>query len=129
MEKNIFKSIYPHIIAIAVFVVISFTYFSPLLEGKKIQQSDMMHYYGMSKEINDFREATGEEALWTNQLFGGMPAYLISVKYNSNILRYVNIALNLGMSRPANYLFLTLLGFYILLMVFRVNPWLAVLFD
>ena len=126
MEKNIFKSIYPHIIAIAVFVVISFTYFSPLLEGKKIQQSDMMHYYGMSKEINDFREATGEEALWTNQLFGGMPAYLISVKYNSNILRYVNIALNLGMSKPANYLFLTLLGFYILLMVFRVNPWLAV---
>ena len=75
-----FTKIKPHAIVILLFALISFAYFSPLLEGKRIDGHDIKTWIGMSKEISDFRENTGEEALWTNSLFSGMPAYQISVK-------------------------------------------------
>ena len=85
----VMKKIYVHLIAILIFFVIPVIYFLPMIQGKKIQQSDMMQFQGMSKEIIDFREETGEEALWTNSMFGGMPASLISMKQPNNILKYV----------------------------------------
>ncbi|MFH2094975.1 MAG: YfhO family protein [Bacteroidota bacterium] len=122
-----FKSdILPHLVAVVLFLAISFAYFSPVFDGKEIKQSDVMNYYGMSKEITDFRDQTGEEALWTNSMFGGMPAYLISVRYNSNLLSHLHALLNLFHTRPVNYLFVLLLGFYIALLLFRVNPWLSI---
>lgn len=119
------KTLLPHIIAIVAFLGITLAYFPPILEGKKISQHDMMQYYGMSKEIVDFREKTGEEALWTNRMFGGMPAYLITVKYSSNLINHINAFIQFKLEKPANYLFLSLIGFYILLLLFGVNPWLA----
>ncbi|MDZ7741839.1 MAG: hypothetical protein U5Q03_08850 [Bacteroidota bacterium] len=83
-------------------------------------------YKGMSKEIVDYREKTGEEALWTNSMFGGMPAYQISVKYKANLFSYIDDVLMLGLPRPAGYVFLYFLGFFILLLVLRVNPWLSI---
>ena len=64
-----FAKIKPHAIVIFLFTLISFAYFSPLLEGKRIDGHDIKTWIGMSKEISDFRENTGEEALWTNSLF------------------------------------------------------------
>ena len=116
----------PHLVAIVVFLSITFAYFSPLLDGKRVSQSDMNQYLGMSKEITDFKEKTGEQTLWTNSMFGGMPAYLISVEYSANLVRYANLIMNLGLEKPANYLFISLIGFYILLLIFGVNPWLAI---
>ena len=75
-----FNNAKPHIFVLLIFIAISFIYFSPVLEGKKLDQHDIKTYKGMSKEIKDFRENTGEEALWTNSMFSGMPAYQISVK-------------------------------------------------
>ena len=80
----------------------------------------------MSKEVVDFREATGEEALWTNSMFSGMPAYQISTQYKANLIQYIDKALMLGLPRPANMLFLYLLGFYILLLSLKVDYRLAV---
>jgi hypothetical protein len=126
MKKFNFKQLLPYLVAIVLFIAIALVYFSPLLEGKRILQSDIVQFQGMSKEIVDFREKTGQEALWTNSMFGGMPAYQISVKYTSNLLRYLDSFLTLGLPHPANYLFLYFLGFFILLLVLRVNPWLAI---
>lgn len=126
MKEFKFKTLVPHLVAIIVFLAISFAYFSPILEGKKISQHDMMQYYGMSKEITDFKDKTGEQTLWTNSMFGGMPAYLITVEYTANLVRYANYIMNLGLEKPANYLFISLIGFYILLLIFGVNPWLAI---
>jgi len=84
-------------------------------------------FKGMSKEIADFRESTGEEALWTNSMFGGMPAWQISVQYNSNLMKYVDKVVTLGLPYPANYVFLYFLGFFILLLVLRINPWVSML--
>ena len=109
-----------HIFVILLFVGISCAYFSPVMQGKKLETQDIKHWKATSKEVVDFRDATGEEALWTNSMFSGMPAYLVSVKYKGNLIKYVAKTLSLGIPRPANLLFLYLLGFYILLFVFRL---------
>ena len=116
-----FSQIKPHVIIILLFVLVSFAYFTPLLEGKRIDGHDVKTWIGMSKEISDFRESTGEEALWTNSLFSGMPAYQISVKYSSNLVRYIDKIISLGFPRPANLLFLYLLGFYLLLISLNID--------
>jgi len=116
-----FKKFSPHLIVILLFVGISFTYFSPVLQGKLLNMADITHHKGMSKEVNDFREATGEEALWTNSMFSGMPAYQISTKSNGNLIQYVAKIISLGIPRPANMLFLYLLGFYLLLLSLKVD--------
>ncbi|MBK6963066.1 MAG: YfhO family protein [Bacteroidales bacterium] len=125
--KNInFRHFIPHITAIAVFLIITMGYFSPLLEGKKLKQSDITQWKGMSKEITDYRAETGKEALWTNSMFGGMPAYQISVEYKANLMRYFDKLFKLGLPHPAGLVFLYFIGFFILLAVMKVDPWLAI---
>jgi len=125
MKKDFLKKAAPYLVAIVVFLAITLTYFSPLLEGKKLQQHDIAMWKGMSKEISDFRDSTGEEALWTNSMFGGMPAWQISVQYKANLMRYVDKIITLGLPSPANLVFLYFVGFFILLLVLRVNPWVS----
>jgi hypothetical protein len=125
--KNIsYRQFIPHITAIVVFLIITMGYFSPLLEGKKLKQSDITHWKGMSKEITDYRAKTGDEALWTNSMFGGMPAYQISVEYKANLMRYIDKLFMLGLPHPAGLVFLYFIGFFILLAVMKVDPWLAI---
>ncbi|MFH1121128.1 MAG: YfhO family protein [Bacteroidota bacterium] len=124
--KNInFRQFIPHFAVLAISLVIILGYFSPLLEGKKLRQGDITNWKGMSKEITDYRAKTGEEALWTNSMFGGMPAYQISVEYNANLIRFVDDIFKLGLPHPAGLVFLYFLGFFILLMVLKVDPWLS----
>jgi hypothetical protein len=125
--KNIdFKRLLPYFAAILIFLVVTMVYFSPLLEGKKLLQSDIVHFKGMSKEIVDFREKTGQDPLWTNSMFGGMPAYQISVNYTSNLLGYLDKVITLGLPHPANLVFMYFLGFFILLLAMGANPWLSI---
>ena len=125
--KNIdLKQFFPHITALVIFLLIAVIYMNPVLSGKQVQQGDIANYKGMSKEIRDFRNETGEEPLWTNSMFGGMPAYQISMKYPSNWIDDVDEFLRLGLPRPADYLWLNMLGFFILLLAMRVNPWLSI---
>ena len=125
MARFDYKKTLPYIAIIAIFAAITLVYFSPLLAGKKLVQPDIAHFKGMAKEIQDYRTQTGEEALWTNSMFGGMPAYQISVIYKGNILRYVDQAMQLYLPQPAGMFFLYLIGFFILLMVLKVDKWLA----
>jgi hypothetical protein len=127
MKKISLKAFYPHLVAILIFVALTMAYFSPLLQGKTLKQHDILQYRGMSKEISDFRKATGQEPLWTNSMFGGMPAYLISVVYKGNLFRHVDRVVVLDLPVPARYFFLYMLGFYFLLTVaYKMRPWLAV---
>ncbi|MCX6266201.1 MAG: hypothetical protein NTW16_02430 [Bacteroidetes bacterium] len=125
--KNIeFKKFLPYLAAIVIFLVVTLAYFSPLLEGKKILQSDIVNFKGMSKEIADFRAKTGVNTLWTNSMFGGMPAYQIAASYTSNLIGHLDKVLTLGLPHPANLVFLYFLGFFILLLVMGVDPWLSI---
>jgi len=125
MDKINFKKFVPYVVALLAFVIISIIYFSPALEGKKLKQGDIDRFKGMSKEITDHRMTTGEQTLWTNNMFSGMPAYFISVQFDGNLFKKVNKALQLGLPHPANQLFVYFLGFFILLLVLRINPWIA----
>ena len=111
-----FKKLTPHLLVIASFALLSLLYFLPVLEGKVIEQHDIAQWEGMSKEIQDFREQYGTEPLWTRSMFGGMPAYQISVLYPANLVKYVNDMLFIGLPVPVGYIFLALLGFYLLLL-------------
>jgi hypothetical protein len=115
------KKFIPHLIALLLFIIISFVYFSPVLEGRVLDQHDIKTFKGMSKEIKDFRVSSDEEALWTNSMFSGMPAYQISIKLKKNLIKYVDKLITLGLPRPINLLFLYLLGFYILLLTLKVD--------
>jgi len=125
--KNInFKNAWPYLVAVVIFLAITMAFLAPLIEGKTMLQSDIIHWKGAAKEIVDFRDKTGQEPLWTNSMFGGMPAYQISTKYTSNFLGFLDTVFTLGLPHPANMLFLYFIGFFILLLVLRLNPWLAV---
>ena len=115
----------PHLMAILIFLTISLVYFYPILEGKVMHTNDGTVAQNAAKEISDFRAKYGEEPLWTNSMFSGMPAYLISTLYKGNIMRPINSALNF-LKHPASYIFLTMLGFYVLLLMFNTDPRLAV---
>lgn len=120
------KKCLPHILVAVGFIIISLAYFNPVLKGKKIFQSDIMHYIGMSKQQNDFRAETGEETYWTNSAFGGMPTYQLGAKYPHNYIKQLDLTLRF-LPRPADYLFLYFFGFYVLLLVMKVDFKLAAL--
>ena len=126
MKKINFKAILPYGVAIVAFMMITIIYLSPLLEGKRIWQSDIAQHLGASKEIAGFRAKTGQEPLWTNSMFGGMPAYQVSTVYKGNYIGYLDSLLTLGLPHPANLLFLYMIGYFILLLVMRVDPWLSI---
>ena len=114
------KQVFPHILIILGFIVVSLAYFNPVLSGKAIFQSDIMHYIGMSKQQTDFRNDTDEETYWTNSAFGGMPTYQLGAKYPHNYIKKLDLVLRF-LPRPADYLFLYFIGFYILLLVLKVD--------
>jgi hypothetical protein len=108
------KPLLPHFAVMLAFIGLSLIYLQPLLEGKELMQSDIIQFKGMSKEIVDFREVSGEEPLWTGSMFSGMPAYQISVLYPNNWSKTIINWFNIGLPRPANYLFLLMAGSYFL---------------
>lgn len=118
--KNI-KAFYPHLLVVVGFILVSLFYFYPVLKGEKIFQSDIVQYTGMAKEQIDFRKETGEEPYWANSAFGGMPTYQLGAKYPNDVIGMLDDALRF-LPRPADYLFLYFLGFYVLLMVLKVDP-------
>ena len=127
MKDNILKNkqFLGIIFAIIAFAAITLIYFSPILEGKRIKQHDIEMYKGMSHEINQFREETGEQSLWTNSMFGGMPAWNIGVQQNSNLMTYVQKIIGLGFPSPIMSVFISMLGFFILLLVLDCKIWIS----
>jgi len=119
MEK--LKKFIPHILAFLGFVVVALIYFYPVLQGKEIYQSDIVQYIGMAKEQNDFRQAENTEPYWTNSAFGGMPTYQLGAKYPHNYVKSLDSVLRF-LPRPADYLFLYFIGFYVLLLALRIKP-------
>ncbi len=119
------KRFWPYFLAIGIFLIMSLVYVSPVLEGKHLLQPDIINWQGMAKEINDFRQDTGEEALWTNSMFGGMPAFQISVIWANNIADFFHDVMTLWLPRPADMIFLYFIGFFIFLLMLKVNPWIA----
>jgi hypothetical protein len=121
------RDVLPHLIAILIFLALTAVYFAPVLfEGKAMAQHDILQFKGGAKEIQDYREATGEETLWTNSMFSGMPSYLINTRYPGDFSGYIHTILTFNLPAMAGNIFITLLCAYILLVTLRLNTWLSV---
>jgi len=120
--KQFFEKNWPHFAVLGAFLVIMFVYFSPEYDGYHLKQHDIEQYIGMSQEIKTFREQTGQEPLWTNSMFGGMPAVQISTLYTMNIFQTGMIWFLKTVGVPSGILLLHLLGFYILALCLRIRP-------
>ncbi len=127
--KQKLRQILPYLGCILLFVGISVAYFSPdMLEGKVLFQGDTQQGIAINQEKNLFFEATGEQTRWTNALFSGMPTYQSSPKYAIGyVIDYFISLYRLFLPDPAGYLFIMLLGFFILMRTLRVRKDLAVL--
>lgn len=120
------KALLPYLGAILIFIILSLAYFTPVLEGKKLPQLDNSHAIGMSKELVNFEKQTGEKSMWTNSMFGGMPAYQIRSDSSKNVFSYLNKFTHLGLPyETVAIVFLYMLGFYLLLLSLRIDKWLS----
>lgn len=127
--KSVLKKTYPHLIAVILFLIIPLIYFTPVLEGKKIQQLDVIKAQGMQQELKEYYEETGETALWTNSMFGGMPSYQIIVlgASKNNIFERIYDFVKFTLPNySVDIVFLYLIGFYVFLVLVGVNPWLSI---
>ena len=116
------KEILYHFLSIVLFLSITVYLFNPIFfEDKIVNQHDIEQWKGSSKEVKDFREKTGDEPLWTNSMFSGMPAYLIDVKWDNKLILGIHKIVSLGIPHPINYIFISFISFYIMLIVFKVR--------
>ncbi len=122
-----FKNLIPYVAALVVFVGVTMLFFSPQLEGKILQQGDIIANKGMAKEATDYYKKTGEVALWTNSMFGGMPTYQISSPQKNNLIKKIGRLFRLGFSLPIGVFLLGLLSFFIAMLLLGVNPWLSMI--
>ncbi|MCZ6899467.1 MAG: hypothetical protein O7F74_04440, partial [Bacteroidetes bacterium] len=128
MKKlDFIQEIAPHLIAVVIFLLLVLALFHPVfLENKSLTQHDILQGEGAAKELMDFREATGEEGLWTNSMFSGMPAYLINVHWSNSIVIGIQAFFTLGLPHPVRLIFLAFISYYILLLSFKVRPFLSI---
>lgn len=126
---NQFKKLLPDVVAIVLFALISFVYFYPAdIEGRVLAQHDAVAGIGAGKEHQEYYQKHGKETRWTNALFGGMPTYQIAPGYSSaRTLNYVQDVYKLFLPTYVWYVFVMLLGFYILLRAFNFKVWLSAL--
>ncbi len=129
--KNInFKQVLPHVVAVIVFVLLSVFLNKPALEGKAVQQSDVIQWKAMAQQSFEFKEKYGHFPKWTNSMMSGMPTFQIALdsKKPMNIrLQLVQNVLTLGFPKPIFYLLIAALCFYILGLVIGINPWVSIL--
>jgi len=121
------KNVWSQVAIIVSFIVLSMLYFYPEFSGKQLRQSDMTNARGVANEVIQWeKNHPDEEPMWTNSMFGGMPAYLSKLGKTYNIYSYIRQVLTLGLpAGSAAILFLLMLGFDFLLQVLGVNRWLS----
>lgn len=124
--KPILKKLIPYIAVIAGFLVLSYAYAPEVLQGKIVNQSDISSWRGMANETITYNEAhPDDKTLWTGSMFSGMPTFSISTKYEGNMLDPLYKYMFWG-HRPPSYLFISLVGAFLLMLAFGANIWLAV---
>lgn len=126
---NLFKKLIPDLIVVILFAVISFAYFFPAVtEGRILAQHDAVAGIGSGQEQKEYLEKTGERTRWTNSIFGGMPTYQMAPSYDStDTLGFIQKIYHLFLPTYVWYVFVMLLGFYILLRAFNFKVWLSAL--
>ncbi len=120
-----FSKIKNHLIVVVVGILMICVYYKPIFDGKVLQQSDVIQARAMQHEILDYKAKTGHHAMWLNNLFSGMPAYMVSPDYSTSFVPYLLSPIETFFKGPMSYTLYYFLGFYMLLIVLGFNPWLS----
>lgn len=125
--KNFFTKNWIHLAALVAFLLVTIGYFSPQFNGYALAQHDIQQFKGASHEISYYRETTGKEPLWTNSMFGGMPATQISVVHQGNIFKATITWFLRVLHTPAGVFLLHMICFYLMALMMRIRPLIAIL--
>jgi len=118
-----YKTYLQYLIPLAVFALLTIAFLAPNFSGKVLKQGDIQQYTGASKEIADYKKKDGHGPLWTNSMFGGMPSYQISYEAPYNYAQYLRSIS--PFKHPVNMIFMAMVFSFVLLLTFKVNPWVA----
>ncbi|MCU0421185.1 MAG: YfhO family protein [Bacteroidia bacterium] len=126
MKSVFIKKYLPHLVAVAIILLVMSVYFAPLLGGKALKQHDVTQWKAAYNEIDKYQKESGDRTFWTNSMFSGMPGYLIGATYYYNFSDKIYQSINKLLGNPLETIFLLYICFYIAMIVFGVSPWLAI---
>lgn len=127
MKKITFGDIAPHLVALGVFLVVTLVFFSPIFfDNKSLDQQDISQHISSAKALRDYRSTTGQEGLWAPSMFSGMPAYLVNLEWSDGVVVTMKRVLTLFLPHPVCNIFAAFICYYILLLSFRIRPYLAI---
>src|SRR5690349_23772341 len=128
MKKiNFSEHVFPHLIAVIAFLVVTVFFFGPVFfENKSLVQGDVQQSIAVSKALRDFRAQTGEEGLWAPNLYSGMPGYMVTVEWGYTAVSILKRVLAVNLPHPVANIFLAFICYYIMLLSFKVRPYLAI---
>lgn len=126
--KQIWQKAWPHLVAVALFVILTVIYFAPqVFDNKQLPQGDMISSYGMGHDAKEYHEQTGEWSHWSNAMFGGMPYNVTSGVDSKSVFRPIAKWIKCGFNGlTSGVLWLLLLGFYVFMLAVGCSPWLAI---
>ncbi len=126
---NFKKQVLPHLLALFTFLLVTLIFFGPVFfENKALRQEDIVQGKGITRLTTTYNESHDDVALWNPRLFGGMPTYLVGLNYGGDqVLNVFQQFFSLWLPRPSSIFFKSMLCFYVLLLVFRVRPYLAII--
>lgn len=128
MKKTLWQQVMPHLISVAIFLIVALIFCKPALESDAVmKQGDVTNWEGMSHQSFLYKEKHGHFPLWITSMYAGMPGYQVAMDGPVNPLGYIDLVLQLGLPKPINMFFLACISFYFLCMVLRVRPWVAVI--
>ena len=112
----------------ALLAAVAGSFYSKSFDGYRLRMPDIEHFTATAKEVNDHRDRTGEQALWTDSQFGGMPTFQLGMRTQGvNAGSWLSKVLRLGFPRPADHLLVALLCAYLLAALLGCGPWVSVL--
>lgn len=103
---TLFRKFLPAAVAVLLFFTLAALYFAPQFGGDVLPQHDVRQYEGASREIHRTREAYGEDPQWIGSMFGGMPAYLVDVRYPAQLVKDAAVPLTRAVRSPPDSSFL-----------------------
>lgn len=120
-QKKLLKNIGIGLGAIVFFLVLSYGFMPQVLDGKIVNQSDISGFIGMSHEMSEWNAAHPDDpTYWTDSMFGGMPTTAISTQNGGDYTQSIYNLLLTG-KRPATYLFIALLGAFLLMLALGIS--------
>ena len=130
MGSNVLIRIIPYVISLVTIFFLVVSFFLPQIQGKALVQGDTQSNYGMSKEIRDYVESSGDSYIgWTNSMFGGMPAYQINGLPKRTLLPYIRKLFGLGFYQPIGTFFIIILSAFVSMVLLKINPWISLIIS